>query len=44
MDYQQLSDRFDKSKANAENWTKGEWCAFIIIVTIIITIIQLWMN
>lgn len=38
------ADRFEKSKANAENWTKGEWTAFIIVATIIITIIQLAMR
>lgn len=37
-----IADRFEKSKANSENWTKGEWTAFIIIVTIACIIIQLW--
>lgn len=39
-----VADRFEKSKANAENWTKGEWWAFIVVVTIICVIIQLTMR
>lgn len=38
------ADRFEKSKANSENWTKGEWIAFIIVVTIICFVIQIAMR
>ena len=38
------ADRFEKSKANAENWTKQEWWAFVIVVTIICIVIQLTMR
>ena len=42
--FAEAADRFEKSKANMENWSKEEVWTFIIIVTIIIVIIQLAMR
>ena len=43
-DIKDLADRFEKSKANAENWTREEWYAFIFVVTVLCFVIQIIMR
>lgn len=44
MDWQKLERDFDESKANCDNWSKKEWYAFIIVVSVVCLAIQLLMR